>query len=260
MKRKVKVNTSTYGPLKLMIIIGMVVLGACAEHTREYSITQQHFEPQVRMTADLDMYESPSLETYQETHLFGNGLTSQKPVEGTIPRGYMPYPYPNDSTGYSMAGLEWINPYKGSEKELAKGQDLYTKFCMHCHGETGDADGSVIQNSKFPPPPSFLTGKSSRSVTNGAPDSLINLAEGKMYHTVTFGQNMMGSHASQLNMSERWLIIAYIKSLQGVSAVVEGNGAESTEAEEVTEAVAVAPVEVVTEEATEPVAEEDDTE
>lgn len=241
MTRKVKLNTSTYGPFKLMILIGIVALGACAEHTREYSTDLQHFEPQVRMTADLDMYESPSLEIYQETHLFANGLTAQHPVAGTIPRGYMPYPYANDSAGYSLAGLEWKNPYKGSGEELAKGQDLYSKFCVHCHGESGNADGSVIQNSTFPPPPSFLTGRSSRSMTDGTPDSLINLAEGKMFHTVTYGQNMMGSHASQLNLSERWLIIGYIKSLQGVTAVADETADASAEAEESTEVVVAAP-------------------
>lgn len=211
-----------------MILIGIVGLGACAEQSREYSSDLQHFEPQVRMTADFDMYESPSLEIYEETDLFENGLTAQKPVAGTIARGYMPYPYTNDTTGYRLAGLEWKNPLESTSEVKAKGQDLYTKFCMHCHGKSGEADGSVIQNSKFPPPPSFITGNSSKGGT------LMELSEGKMFHSITYGINMMGPHASQLNHSDRWHIVSYIKVLQAASVP---SGEEDNAGEEETESV-----------------------
>ncbi|MBL4578248.1 MAG: cytochrome c [Flavobacteriales bacterium] len=237
-----KLKTATYGLYRLLILAGVVTLGACAEHTREYSEDLQHFDPQVRMTADLDMYESPSLETYQETDLFDNGLTSQHPVAGTIARGFMPYPYPDDTSGYRKAGIEWTNPVVKTLETLEKGKDLYTKFCGHCHGESGNGDGSVIQNSKFPPPPSYLTGNSSGGGT------MMELSEGKMFHTITYGRNMMGSHASQLNHGERWMIIHYIKSLQAAvmpaddtgDAVIESKDKEvqasvTIEVEEVTE-------------------------
>ena len=61
----------------------------------------------------------------------------------------------------------------------------------------------------------------------GIPDystKLKDLPEGKMYHTLQYGKGLMGSHASQLSQKERWLIIEYIKTLQG-------NDVESTETE-----------------------------
>jgi len=45
-----------------------------------------------------------------------------------------------------------------------------------------------------------------------------------MYHTLQFGKGLMGSHASQLSQKERWLVIEYIKVLQG-------NDNESSETE-----------------------------
>ena len=39
-------------------------------------------------------------------------------------------------------------------------------------------------------------------------------AGGKMYHTLTYGKGLMGSHASQLSQKDRWLVIEYIKVLQ----------------------------------------------
>jgi mono/diheme cytochrome c family protein len=206
-----------------MVLLGIVGLGACAERSREYSEDLQHFEPRDQMTADLDMYVSPSLETYQETDLFEDGLTSQKPVAGTIPRGFMPYPYSNDSTGYNLAGLEWKDTLPNTAEILARGEDLYSIYCMHCHGQGGDADGPVVQNSVFPPPPSFLTGISSRG------GAMMDLSEGKVYHTIMYGLNMMGSHASQVSHEDRWMIIKYIKSLQAATL--------SSEAEESGDAV-----------------------
>jgi hypothetical protein len=40
-----------------------------------------------------------------------------------------------------------------------------------------------------------------------------DLTDGKIYHTITHGVNLMGSHASQLNPDERWKIVMYVKEL-----------------------------------------------
>jgi len=58
----------------------------------------------------------------------------------------------------------------------------------------------------------------------------MDLSEGKMYHTIMYGLNMMGSHASQVSHEERWMIIKYIKSLQAASAE-ESGGTETEEVE-----------------------------
>jgi hypothetical protein len=35
-----------------------------------------------------------------------------------------------------------------------------------------------------------------------------------MYATIKYGKNAMGSYASQLDIKQRWMIIAYIKKVQ----------------------------------------------
>ena len=57
--------------------------------------------------------------------------------------------------------------------------------------------------------------------------TLKNLPEGKMFHTITYGKNLMGPHASQLNVEERWKVIRYVQTLQGNEATAE----ETTERE-----------------------------
>jgi hypothetical protein len=48
------------------------------------------------------------------------------------------------------------------------------------------------------------------------------LPEGKIYHTLTYGKNNMGSHASVLKPVDRWRVIKYVKQL---SAAAPANAA-----------------------------------
>jgi SNF family Na+-dependent transporter len=44
------------------------------------------------------------------------------------------------------------------------------------------------------------------------------MAEGTMFHSVTYGIRAMGSYASQLSSKQRWMIIHYIKEKQSLTA------------------------------------------
>lgn len=165
-----------------------------------------------------DMYRTPSVETYQEDSTFEYGMSALQPVEGTIPRGHEIYPYENTSEGYELAGAELKNPIPCTPLALAQGQELYTKFCLHCHGAGGAGDGKVASNPKWPgPPPAY----------NGA--QLKDLPEGKIFHSITYGKGMMGSHSSQLNQKERWKLVHYVQALQGKDKSCNENKTEMAE-------------------------------
>ena len=156
-----------------------------------------------------DMYRSPSYETYSANPNFKDSSTARQPVAGTIARGnhvfsdfdMLPYAYDNTPEGYEAAGRDLKNPLPQNELTLDLGKTAYMNYCKHCHGETGMGDGLVTQHNGPKPPP--YSG-----------DQLKDLPEGKMYHTIVYGKNMMGSHASQLTPTQRWHIIQYVKTLQ----------------------------------------------
>ena len=202
-----------------VIFCTIILIASCADPNRPYSPDMKHKTPVVELTADLDMYHSPSYETYSSNVNFSDNMTARKPVDGTVPRGYMPYLYPNTNEGYKAAGDSLKNPFLLTPEVLAEGKDLYLKFCGHCHGTEGNGDGSLVQNEKFPPPPSFSTGFSSGG------GELRDLPEGKIFHSITYGRNLMGPHASQLNQQERWEIVHYVQALQKL-----GDKGESAEA------------------------------
>ena len=153
-----------------------------------------------------DMYRSPSVEVYNSNSIYADSLGSRQPALGTIPRGFMPYPYANDTTGYGAAGRNLKNPIALTSEVLAQGEELYGKFCIHCHGATGGGDGAV--GLKLPGAPHSYSG------------ALKNLPEGKIFHTMTYGKGLMGAHAQQLSQEERWKLVHYVQKLQHAGDVV----------------------------------------
>lgn len=155
-----------------------------------------------------DMYRSPSIEVYvdygevrgqQGDEKLINSMSARQPVAGTIARGYMPYTYPNTAEGYELAGQNLTNPIPYSDEVVSDGKELFGMFCVHCHGDKGQGDGTLVQRDKFPPIPTKFT-----------PD--LDLPEGKMFHTITYGKGLMGAHASQLLQEERWKLVHYIRA------------------------------------------------
>lgn len=159
-----------------------------------------------------DMYRSSSYETNSGNGIFTDSLTDRPAVPGTISQGWvansdysmtkMPYPYKNDSAGYENAGQFLKDPFPATPEVVARGKEQFEKFCIHCHGATGHGDGTVVTVGNFPPPPAY-------------DGQLKNLPEGKMFHTLQYGKGMMGSHASQITVEDRWKIIRYVQTLQG---------------------------------------------
>src|ERR1019366_8667019 len=72
-----------------------------------------------------DMYRSPSVEVYNANPLYLDSIGSRKPVAGTIPRGFMPFAYANDTAGYTAAGRELKNPVPLTDDVMEEGEVLY---------------------------------------------------------------------------------------------------------------------------------------
>ena len=155
-----------------------------------------------------NMYDPIGYNPDQPNANFENGMTAQTPPEGTTPIGFERFDYPNTFEGYEAASAELHNPLPRTPENLEEGTVLYLRYCSPCHGETGHGDGSIVQLGKFPPPPSYSDGNSSRG------GFMKDLTDGKIYHTIYYGLNLMGSHASQLSPEERWKVVMHVHELQ----------------------------------------------
>jgi mono/diheme cytochrome c family protein len=156
-------------------------------------------ERKLQYMADTDMYNAVGYETYATNPFFKNGIEAQKPVEGSIFRGEVPYEIPNTNEGYDLAKETLKSPLEVNDKNLANGKAMYTIYCAVCHGDKGDGQGTLVKREKFLGVPNYKD----RQIT-----------EGSIYHVIMYGRNMMGSHASQLTNKERWQIVQYVQKLR----------------------------------------------
>lgn len=152
-----------------------------------------------------DMTYSRAYETYSESPVFETGKTMRMPAEGTIPRGYVPYPYqPKSFEDQVKAGKELLNPVEVSKEVLVEGKRQYDIFCMSCHGSAGQGDGHLFTSKLFTAMPTSLVG----SYVQDKPD-------GEIYHVISVGSlsGLMGPHGPQITPENRWKIIHYVRSL-----------------------------------------------
>jgi len=170
-----------------------------------------------------NMYDPIAYNPDQPNENFKNKQTAQTPPKGTDPIGFTRFEYANTLEDYERAGREFTNPLELSQARLEKGQALFTTYCAVCHGPEGKGDGSItkdreITDSKgtrklenFPNPPSYHKTDGASSSRGGM---MADLTDGKIYHTIYYGHNSMGSHASQLSPEERWEVVMYVHELQ----------------------------------------------
>lgn len=146
-----------------------------------------------------NMYEPVGYETYADTDAFANGIEAQVPVEGTVNRGWEPYDFPDTNEGYEAAKAELLSPIEISDIHKAAGKELYGVYCAVCHGSKGDGQGILMKREKFLGIPSYAD----RDITPGS-----------IYHVLMYGKNAMGSHAGQVNATERWQIAQHVMELR----------------------------------------------
>lgn len=135
--------------------------------------------------------------TAQEgSDLFANKEGMRPPVEGTIARGFMPYPY----KGVTNPETVLINPELPTKQILELGKRKFLTFCSPCHGNLGDGQSRL--NGQFPVGPTLHSAK------------IINYSDGMIYHIIINGQNSMPSYSLLTTGEERWAIVDYIRVLQ----------------------------------------------
>ena len=126
------------------------------------------------------------------------GMTMRDPVPNTVKRSsYLPYRIPKDSL--ELAALI-KNPLATTEEVLKEGKVLYTRYCVHCHGEKGMGDG--------------LVGIAYKGVTAYNSRAVKNRSEGEIFHAITHGKGRMWAHGSQVSIENRWKIVKYVQTLQ----------------------------------------------
>lgn len=148
-----------------------------------------------------DMTYSRAYEAYTASPNFEDGLSSRKPVAGTIARGHE---MPDHLTeGDTSAYKTYNTSLRFTDVDLAEGKRLFNIYCAICHGANLDGQGPLYTSGKFASMPANLKDA-----------KYLKMPVGQIYAAIKYGKNMMGSYAAQLETKQRWMVVAYIQKVQ----------------------------------------------
>lgn len=136
-----------------------------------------------------DMADAPTVKA-QEDYL--------NPPEGSVAITSIPYGSTPEENAQYMT-----NPVPSTEGSVSQGEKLFNTFCTVCHGKDGKGKGTITD--EFPQPPDITA-----DVYKQKPDSFF------FYRISTGGAAFMPSYAHAIDLKERWMIVNYLRKLQGV--------------------------------------------
>jgi len=151
-----------------------------------------------------DMTYSRAYDAYTSNPNFADSQTSRLPVAGTVAMGHeLPDHLPEGDTNAYKA---YTTNLRFTEAELTEGGRLFNIYCAICHGTNMDGQGPLYASGKFAAMPANLKDA-----------KYLQMPIGTMYAAIKYGKNAMGSYASQLDVKQRWQVIAYIKKTQAAN-------------------------------------------
>jgi len=178
--------------IKLLIIIAILGGLSSCDHDRN-NPGYQYFD---------DMAKSPAYETYTPNPNFPDSKTMQATIPGTVPRGFMDYPYEKTDVDRAKAGQTFHNPMEPTTANLERGKTEFETYCAMCHGDKGDGQGRLYTSKKFPYPPANLLS-----------EKMLAAPEGEIYHVISVGWGIMAEHGSMIAPDDRWKITLYVKDV-----------------------------------------------
>jgi mono/diheme cytochrome c family protein len=160
-----------------------------------------------------DMKRQLKLRPQTANGFFANGLSSQLPQPGTVAQskplmigGTEVYPFEaapvNTGRVVGTTNFVELNPFPITEVLLKRGQQRFTIYCAPCHGQTGEGNGITKKIGAM------------AVVANLHDKRIVELADGELFNTVSYGKNNMQGYAPQIPVEDRWAIIAYLRALQ----------------------------------------------
>ena len=147
-----------------------------------------------------DMHDTPRYEAFEASSTFADNRASRTPPAGTVARGWLR----DDEALYTgkVAGQTVDQfPFAIGRDELVRGQQRFNIYCTPCHGKLGDGNGMVVQRGL-------------RQAASYHQDRLRQEKLGYFYDVITNGFGAMQGYAEQIPVRDRWLIVAYVRTLQ----------------------------------------------
>jgi hypothetical protein len=160
------------------------------------------------IVVERNMYDQERYDPQAASFFFSDHGAMRPPVTGTVPQeefeedeavatGVL-----TDASGYVLTIPEVVVKRSGGLRPMVqRGRERFDIFCAPCHGRTGDGK-SLVTQAGFPQLP-----KLDEERVCAAPD-------GQIYATIMNGVRNMPPYAAQLEVDDRWAVVAYVRALE----------------------------------------------
>ncbi len=141
------------------------------------------------------LHESVAYDPYEVPR-----LPAAHTIPVASPAGDVPPPFTQaqlDSVGGTLS-----NPLTADAEVLARGNVLFQRHCMACHGPQGLGNGPVVGEGKFPYAPSVISAQAA------------GYTDGYLYGIVRVGRGLMPSYGDRMPHLDRWAVVSYLRQLQ----------------------------------------------
>jgi len=163
----------------------------------------------------------PRAMRYKESAFYSDGLSMRAPPEGTVPRervvgnaplatGRLP-DGPIQPNGEPLPVYAAAIPVPVTKELLALGRKRFDITCATCHGPLGDGHSIVGTQMALRPPPNLIEQR------------YIEKPAGYIFEVATKGFGLMASYAAELDVNERWAVVAYLRALQLAQTATVGD-------------------------------------
>lgn len=160
-----------------------------------------------------DMKRQPKLRPQTANAFFYDGLSSRLHVPGTIPRSeplqvgnQLVYSWQDSpvNTGRLPGTTNFIEniPLPVTAQMLRQGREVFDVNCAACHSRLGDGNGLPKRIGAM------------AVVANLHDKRIVELTDGELFNTLSYGKNLMPAYAASIAIPDRWAVIAYLRALQ----------------------------------------------
>jgi hypothetical protein len=160
-----------------------------------------------------DMERQPKLRPQTANAFFVDGRSSRPPVAGTIARSepiqvgsQIVYPWQDSpvTTGLVTGTTNFVatNPMPATEELLRRGEEVFNINCAACHSKVGDGNGLPKRIGAM------------LVVANLHDKRIVELPDGDLFNTVSYGRGQMQGYGANLSIRDRWAAIAHLRVLQ----------------------------------------------
>ncbi len=162
-------------------------------------------KPPIHVVPDMD--NQARFKGQVRNRMFADRRAMRPPVTGAVARGEL---REDDGFERGRVGEQWVTtiPITVNRPLLERGRERFEIYCSPCHGLVGNGDGAVakradaLQEGTWTPPSSFHT------------ELVRSRPVGQLFNSITNGIRNMPAYGPQLEVEDRWAVVAYLKALQ----------------------------------------------